>query len=73
MFRRLAPSALILAALLAPAAGRAADDRLNQNQQALEAVRGRIGELQKKVEADQTERDEVAREMQKVEDRKSVV
>ncbi|MGH8446153.1 MAG: murein hydrolase activator EnvC family protein [Solimonas sp.] len=67
MFRRLAPPALILVAVLASASGRAADDRLNQNQKALDAVRDRISSLQKKVEDDQTERDSLAREMQKVE------
>lgn len=67
MFRRSTLSALLLVALLLPAAGRAGDDRLNQNQKALDAVRERIGALQKKVEADQTERDTLARDMQKIE------
>jgi len=68
MFRRLTLPALLLAAIAVCAAARA-DDRVSQNQKALSEVRERIAALQKKVEADQSERDALARDMQKVERR----
>lgn len=67
MFRRPSPLVLSLALALAAGPAGAADAQLGDNQQKLAEVRERIGELQKKVEADQDERDALAREMQTVE------
>jgi septal ring factor EnvC (AmiA/AmiB activator) len=67
MFRRPSLFVLLLAGLLVAGGVRAGNERLTDNQKALAEVRSRIGELQKKVEADQNEHDALAREMQTVE------
>lgn len=73
MFRRF-PLSILSSLLAAAAAGLllsgaslAADDKLRQNEKALEALRGRIGSLQQKLERDQNEQDSAQKALQSVE------
>jgi septal ring factor EnvC (AmiA/AmiB activator) len=68
MFRR---PLIFFACLLLATSATAANERLQQNQAALEQLRERIAATQKTLERDQGERDQVAREMQEVERRLS--
>lgn len=67
--RRLLPPLFVLAAASVCAPAGAAAPVLQQKQQALDSLRDRIAELQKKVEADQGQRDELSQDLQKVEQR----
>lgn len=68
MFRRHSlPVALVITLLVAGGAAHAAGASISDKQKALAEVRARISDLQTKVEADQSEHDALARDMQKVE------
>lgn len=67
MFHRHSLPIAVLVAVLAVTAASADEGQIGERQKALAEVRSRIGALQKKVEADQGERDSLARDLEKLE------
>lgn len=68
---RMALTSAVAGLLLVAGASLGADDKIRQNEKALDSLRGKIGELQQKLERDQAAQDSAQKELQAVERRVS--